>query len=283
MDVDGEDFGLRLLWLVFVSDGPTRCFASLAEFALVGEAVHLDDGTIGLVGQRFALFVEFANGREQAFGAVGMPDEICFAQSDAVEQRMHVSLGLNIAGFDEAIEDDVERTFGHDLRIEQLQGACGGVARVREALFTGFVTFLVEFGKACLGHEDLATHFKSLRNVFRQAQGQCLNGFEVVGDVVAGLAITACRRLFEHAIFVAHSHSDTIDLRLDDAVDALTAQTFLQAGEEGAEFLFGVGVVEAHHAHGVRDLREAFQRSAADTLRGRIGRQQIGKLRFDVL
>ncbi len=53
--------------------------------------------------------------------------------------------------------------------------------------------------------------------------------------------------------------------------------------DPGAELVVVVGVVEREHGTRVRDLGEAFFGLAADALRGRVGRDEVGVLGLEAL
>ena len=214
-----------------------------------------------------------------------MPQQVRFWQASGFEELPHVVLRFDrqATGIGEAVENDVERALRYDLWIEQLQRARSGVARIGKERFTGFLTLLVELGEARLRHEDLATHLEGLRAVLRKPQRQRLDRLEVVRHVIPCGAIATRDAMFEHAILVTHADGHAVHLRLNDALHLLATEAFLHAGKEGGELLLRVGVVEAHHPHRVRDLRETFQRRSTHALRRRIRREQIGKLRLDLL
>ena len=60
----------------------------------------------------------------------------------------------------------------------------------------------------------------------------------------------------------------------------LEREALADALVERAQILFVVGVVEAEHRLQVLDLRKAFGGPAADALRRRIRREQLGMLRL---
>ena len=125
--------------------------------------------------------------------------------------------------------------------------------------------------------------------------GDAADGADVVGDVVAGLAVAAGDGVDEAAIFIAQRDSDTIDFGLDGDGDVfwfgiVTLQVLAQALIELDEFLFGSGgpgfgegigaqlkhVVDAEHRHRVADFLKTRDGRAADALGGGVRVVQLG-------
>ena len=103
-----------------------------------------------------------------------------------------------------------------------------------------------------------------------------------MGDIVAHVSVSARRRLAQFAVLVNERNCDTIHLWLDYDRNFFVRQKALDAGIKIFHFLFRVCVVQAEHRNQMGDLFKCFQRFSADALCGRIRRDKIGKLRFEI-
>jgi hypothetical protein len=116
----------------------------------------------------------------------------------------------------------------------------------------------------------------SLRRM--QFQRDAADGADVVGHVVAGLAVAAGGGVGEFSFPIEQGNGDAVDLGLDGDRDVVAFEVFLKAAVEVDEFLLGTGgsgffdalgaefedVVDAEHRDCVVDLFEALDRCAAD-------------------
>jgi hypothetical protein len=89
-------------------------------------------------------------------------------------------------------------------------------------------------------------------------------------------------RVVKFAIFVSQGHSHAVDLGFDYHRDFFIRQEAGNAAIECGDVLFRIGIIEAQHRRPVTDLREGFQRSAANALSGGIRRGEIRIARLDV-
>ena len=125
------------------------------------------------------------------------------------------------------------------------------------AAFLGFAkgglavleAFLVEAEERRLGHVDLThTSMTAGRESRHQPQGDRRHRPQVGGDVLADLAIAACRALHEQTVLVSQGHCDAVHLQLADVFDLRAgAQQPADPLLESIELLEREGVVEAHH------------------------------------
>ena len=127
-----------------------------------------------------------------------------------------------------------------------------------------------------------------------QLQRDAADGADVVGHVVAGLAVAAGGGVGEFSVPIEQGNGDAVDLGLDGDRDVVALEVFLEAAVEIDEFLFGAGgsgffhrlgaefedVVDAEHGDGVADLLEALDRRAADALGDRVRGAEFGVFCF---
>ncbi len=280
LDVDAVNLGFGLFGFEFEGDGPAWRLGGDAELALAGDGVDFDDRAVGLVGEFVTVMVDLADCGEGFLEIGGVPDFRRGGES-AVAEKV-VKLVLRFEGetlqLAKPVHDQVERAFGGDLGIKLLEGAGRGIARIGKRGIADVFPLLIQLGESGIGHEHLAPDFEERGGRrLRQGQRQTANGAHVVGDDVAGLAIAPRGRVFERAILVDDGNGNAIDLGLDHDGDVFGVELLLEALVEVDQFLFGIGVVQAHHADRMLDLGEAFQRCAADPLRRRIRRGEFGK------
>ena len=108
------------------------------------------------------------------------------------------------------------------------------------------------------------------------------NGSEIGGDIVAGGAVAARCAASEDAFLITEINGEAVHFGLDDPIEFFVRQDALNAIYKFAQFLLRIGVVEAQHRFEMLDRFESLKRLAADALRWRIGRDEIGKLFFQI-
>ena len=109
---------------------------------------------------------------------------------------------------------------------------------------------------------------------------------QVVGHVLADLAVAARGASLEHAVAVDQRDRQTVDLRLDHILevrilDSLAREVVAHARDPGAQLVSTARVGQRQHRLRMADLDEIAHRLAAGALRRRIGRDQLGMLRLD--
>src|SRR5690606_8992071 len=102
-------------------------------------------------------------------------------------------------------------------------------------------------------------------------------GANVGSDVLAGGAVAPCRSLHQYPVLVAQADRQAVEFQLGRIFDfLLRIQRFAATAVESDDFVVGETIVNGEHGQGVLHLLELRQRRATDTLRGRVGRQQLG-------
>ena len=133
---------------------------------------------------------------------------------------------------------------------------------------------------------DLAAHFDARPSgPPRSASGiaRIVRTFAVTSSPRA--AVAARRAAHQPAVLVGQRDAQAVDLHLGDVGDRRVAQAgaLPHALVERLQLVVVVGVVEAEHRDEVLDGLESLDRPARDALRRRIGRDEIGMLRFEPL
>ena len=138
------------------------------------------------------------------------------------------------------------------------------------------------------------------------APAESPDGFQIDGDVVAFRAVAARDAEREFAMAIMHADGHAVHLGLDDVLDLFAAQMLADRLVERAEFgqrvfvpgaiaflavgLLGAGrmvsrrhLVQRQHRHQMADPGEFLAGRAADPLRGRFRRYEVGKLPLQLL
>ena len=131
-------------------------------------------------------------------------------------------------------------------------------------------------------HVNFAAHFQKFRRSAAQSLGHRTDRSDILGDIVAHRSVAARCCLTQPAVFVNERNRNAVHFWLDHHRDFFVRQQALDPGVKIFHFLFRVGVVEAEHRDEMRHLLKRFKRFSADTLSGRIRRDQIGKLRLQI-
>ena len=146
---------------------------------------------------------------------------------------------------------------------------------------------LVERREVGQRHVDLAAHLDQRRRVGERQRDRG-DRAQVVGHVLADLAVAAGRPALEHAVAVDERDREAVDLRLGDVaevgvLDPLARQVAAHAGDPGPQLVGRAHVGEREHRLQVADLREPGDGLVADALRRRVRRDQLGVLGLERL
>ena len=118
-----------------------------------------------------------------------------------------------------------------------------------------------------LFHVDLTAH-NEMRRCVLQLFRDVLDGFEVLGYVLAHLTVTACRTADELAVHIFERDRKAVDLVLDNVLRL--SDGILHTGIELAEFVKRENILQAFEWVGVRHLGKPAARRAADPLGRRV-------------
>ncbi len=141
---------------------------------------------------------------------------------------------------------------------------------------------LVEFGKGVFGHVHLASDFKALEagQWSLEAQGDTLNGAQILGDIFAHASVTARRSPHENPALIQQGHAETVDFRLDHIAPSPIRNQPLQAFLKFPQRFGMHRVIKAQHRHCMLDGFKSLGHGAADALGGRIRGDELGMSRF---
>ena len=185
----------------------------------------------------------------------------------------------------QAVGEEAQGPLRGDARIELAHRTGRRVARVDEGLAADLALAFVEPVEIGTAHIDLAAHLQHRRHAAFAIRGQgerdLADGADVVGHVLAHLAVAARGGLHQPAVLVAQAHGEAVELGLGHVFDGRRIGRQLQlAAHAGVEGLgaagLGVGLgANAEHGHLVAHGRKALHHRADHALRGRIGCDQI--------
>ncbi len=269
LDVDFLDDGFGLAGGVFEGDGPAWELGGPAEFLLLGDGIDFGDDAIDFEGEGFALGgVALAEGDEFI--------DVCAELAGGIDLEAHggefvEGLPMGRAGGaavgEEEVGVEVELAVGGDGRVEDAEGAGGGVAGVGVAGKAFLLAVGVEFLEGGVRHDDFAAGFE-LGSVAADFEGKAADGAGVGGDVFSFGAVAAGEGELERAVGILGSEGEAVELEFGDVLEGLVAEEVADSLVEGAEFGFVEGVIQAEHGRGVAEFDEAFAWSSADALGG---------------
>ena len=200
-------------------------------------------------------------------------------------EEFHLRLQNDALECPDAVSEEREFAFRAFLRIEQLQASGREVATVLVGLVAFFDAPPIDANEFGTGHEDFAASLEERGRLLRvEPERYGADGAEVVGYVVADVAAAASHARAENAVFEHHGHGDAVDLEFDRIGDRFAQREgFANVGVELAKVVLVVTIVDREHRHAVSDLNEAFNGSAADSLRGAVRRGEFGMFLLDLL
>ena len=273
---DVQQLGVHLFGRVLVRHGPARHARGVAQLRLGCEIVDLDDDAVNLVHEGVALLAVAVDEVEDALDRIGQLTVGAHGQAPGGEQVVGLKLGVNLqAGTRaDAVHVHAQRSGGGHRRVLLAQRTCRCVTRVREGVLAGGNHGLVELLEVGGGDEHLAANLDFFGVALAaQLLRDAGDGAHVVGDVLAGGAVTAGCRAHEGAVAVKQVHGQAVDLQLGEPARGgagKVADALLGLGQPGAQLLEGEDVLEGVHAFQVGDGREGFDGFAADLLGGRV-------------
>ncbi len=131
-------------------------------------------------------------------------------------------------------------------------------------------------------HEHLAANFEIggdagfLQFLRRNDKRHRAHGAHVGRNVFSGRAVAARDAAHQLAAFITQRQRHAVELEFADVLNVGAPAEFLHPPLPIAQLFFAVSVVERQHRRGMRDFDESLARLAADALRRRIGRDQLG-------
>ncbi len=268
-------------------DGPARVPADRPEPALQLEVVDLHDHAVDLEVELPAPLPPGLACRDHLVLGGELGDVRVHAE--AVRPQPLERLGVRGEGEAlrraDAVAPHGERALRREGRVELADGSRRRVAGVHERGEALLRPALVEGLEVRERHVDLAAHLDQRRGV-RDPQRDGAHRPQVVGDVLADLAVAARGAALQDAVAVHERDREPIDLRLGDVaerrvLDALAREVRAHPGHPAAQLLGGADVGERQHRLRVADLREPGDGLAADPLRGRVRGDEAGMLRLD--
>jgi tRNA threonylcarbamoyladenosine modification (KEOPS) complex Pcc1 subunit len=192
----------------------------------------------------------------------------------------------------DAVCPEAQATARRDARIELAQAARRRVARVRKQRLALLRAFAVDALELVDAQVHLAAHLHKAWGRIEQglprlqAQRDLAHRAQVGRDHLAAHPVAARRAHRQDAVLVGQRDRQPVDFQLAGVFNRGLGgeiQKSLDALVEGDEFLLAEGVVEAQHCLAVRMFGERAQWGRAYPLRRRIGRDEFGELRLQLL
>ena len=205
------------------------------------------------------------------------------------EPREHVSLPLphRLARLAPAVGEEAQPALRRERGVDLAQAARGGVARIDERLFAVRLPLPVERRELGAPDVDLAPDLQPLRHIGAgQIVRQVAQRAQVLGHVLAGLAVAPRGTQNELACVVVHRRREAVDLGLAVEHHQLVLTEIEEAPHpalELGEVVVVERVAEREHGPAVADLGEARCRRRAHALARAVGALQLGKARLDGL
>ena len=269
-------------------DRAARLAAHHAELALQVEVVDLDHHAVDLEVEPVAALLPGAAGAHHLVDGVVQLHVAVHAEAVLAQplERLVVGLEREPLRGAHAVAPHRQRPRGRELRVELADRAGGRVARVGEGGLARLGALLVELGERCQRQVDLAAHLDQRRRVV-DAQRYGADRAQVLGHVLAHLAVAARGPAHEHAVLVDQRDRQAVDLGLGHEAHVahrhvLAGQVALAAQHPGGQLLLVARVGQRQHRRQVRHLGELVERLGAHALGGRVGRHELGVLGLEV-
>ena len=209
-------------------------------------------------------------------GVVGVDLEAQFLQ---VGQGIPVVVGDGELGVAEAVHEDVQRPLGGAGRVQLSQGAGRGVSGVGVGRQVSGRPLFVELLELRLGEVHLASDLEGPgRDLFEHSQRYAFDGAKVQRDVLSDDPVTPGGAADEDAVLVGQGDGQAVVLELAHHVEVVGLQQVRCPGVPRHELLVVEGVGQAEQRDQMLDFGEPLGGLGPHSLRGRIGRNQLGML-----
>ena len=286
--VDGEDGGAGLLCLELIRHGPAGAFGSVAQLALDGHFVDLDDNAVGGIGEVFAGRVPMADKGLDLFDAPGNLPVLAHGKAPTGGGLQGVVVGgiVYLPGGN-VVEGAEKASPGYFCGVLQFERAAGRVTGIREkGLFLHFF-LMVEAVEGLVGHEDFSSYFELLRPAGAvEFMGDIGNVAGIDGDVVSLHAVSPGEGAEKHAVLVGKADGGSVKLEFA-AVSEGGVNGFGGSVGKFFHFLDAVGVAKGEHGVFVGVLGKAFCSGflevRAHAAGGGVGRGKLRELGFQGL
>ena len=286
VDADLAQQGRLLLGGQLVGDGPARALCRESEGLLVGERVHLDHHSIGLVVVSVPGLFGGAHVGLDSFD-VGHRLVGRVHRQPEVPQPCHL-LGM---GAERSAALEVPKLVHPDRQLTLC--GCGrvllphrtgcGVARIYVRALAELGLSLVQLVECGHRHVDLAANLHNRRRLTPQQQRHRADRAHVGGDVLADLTVAAGRRFDQAPILIGERDRQPVDLQLARVRIRFLAEEPDQTLLPCFEILQVLHVVEREHSLAVGHRGEQIGCGAPEPLRGRVRCHQLGMLGLDGL
>ena len=288
-DRDPVQHGLRLLGRELVSDGPARRPPGGAEALPPVDAVDLEDHAVDLEVHPRPLVLDLAIEGHGIVEARTSPGGLRQLEAPCVKALGDVALKADqpLAHIAISVGEEAQPSLLRERRVELAQAAGGGVAGIDERLFACRFPFPVQRCKVLEPDIDLAPDLQPLRHVRAlQHMRQVAHSAQVLGHVLAGLAVAARGAEDEPAVLVTHGRREAVDLGCAVERHGLILgeiEEAAHAAQKLGELVVVERVGERQHGRVVADLGEARRGRRAHALAGAVGALEIGEARLDGL
>ena len=268
-DDDILEQGLLDLGRVLVRRRPPRKFRGRAERFALREGIDLDDRAVNVEIQLTAGLAHVLNLALHVL-RVGV-DRIARTcrETEALEviERLHMAFQRQLVAVLDVEAEDGQLSFPRNFAVLLPQRTRRRVARIGEERLVVQLQFGVEGIEHGLFHVDLTTHDQMRRRVL-QLFRDVLDGFEVLGYVLAHLTVTARRTADEHAVHIFKRDRKAVNLVLDNVLRL--SDGILHTGIELAQLVKRENILQTFERVGVRHLGKPAARRAADPLGRRV-------------
>ena len=240
-------FGRRDPWDWLVNNGVTGGTSLCRNARPVGDAIHLDNDTVDLIGSfapQIAKLVVMADDLlsvlfEHFFDILAQPPVTLGREAKRrhLLQKFRVRFKADPLTRTDRVEHCADRLLCDETRVKLLERSGGGISSVWKRLFARSFKHLVQRLKFCRRHIGFATHFEQGRRIFKiQFQWNRTNSAQVRSDIVSGRTIATGYAEGELAVPVVNADGNTIHLRLHDVFHMFKVQMLANRGIEAAKF-----------------------------------------------
>ena len=262
-------------------DRPARLAADHAELALQLELVDLHHHAVDLEVEPVAPLLPALAGSHHLLDRVVHLHVAVHPETVLAHPVEPLVVGLELEPVDlaDAVAPHRQRPRGGQRGVELANRTGRRVARVHEGRLAGRGPLLVQAGERRQRQVDLAAHLQQRRGVLHTQRNRA-DRAQVLGHVLAHLAVPAGGAAHQHAVLVDERDGEAVDLRLGHEVHvahlhALAREIALAAHHPRGQLLLVARVGEREHRLEVRHLAELVERLASDPLSRRVRRAQL--------
>ena len=279
-------YGLLLLGLELVGNGPTGTLGRHAQTTLLRQGVDLEHYAVGGHGQELALGVPMVDVVIDVLQRTDQLHVLAYLESPAAGS---LQIGIVAVAWDvvakQVIEVGIQPALCHGAAVLALESAAGGIARIGKERFTVALPFGIEAVEGSPRHEHLTPYLELLGPVGACGQGKrhAADGAHILCHIITLHAVTTCHSTHQPSLLVMQADAQSVELQFAANLKGFAMQSLTHPLVELRHLLAVIGIGQTEHGTLVHHRLKVVAEVRPHSLSGAVGVGQLGMQRLQVL